>query len=62
MSRLITTLLGCKYQNLLHFTATVSTTWKEDGLISEENRGNETIQEATGRVQEQDLVMTGCGR
>lgn len=36
--------------------------WKKDGLIREENRGNETRQEATGSIQEQDLVMIGCGR
>lgn len=31
--------------------------WKENRLIREENRGNEASQEATGRVQKQDLMM-----
>lgn len=40
----------------------MSTMQKEDGLIREENRGNNTSQETMGRVQEQELEMTGCAR
>lgn len=34
----------------------------EERLIREENRGKETRQEAIRSIQEQDLVMIGCGR